>query len=186
MRKKSTKTRETILEAARVAFSQKGYDAVSMDEIAQIAGVRKSLIYYYFPSKEILFEEVWVTSIDSLEKELFSETENENIYSRKIKNFLKKYIDFITSKKAISELIRKEKTKVFDEENWQTAKMRYVQFLDKIETLIREGKKQAYIREEIDPKAATEMIASVDSMPRKSLLKTVEEMLLKVLLKDTS
>ena len=180
-------TREIILEAAKEGFAKKGYDGISIDEIARIAGVRKSLIYYYFPSKEALFEEVWIDSINELENELFGVEEDDSPYIVKIKRFLRKYIDFLTSKKAISDILRREKTKIIDqEENWKIAKRRYEKFLGKIETLISEGKEKRCINEQVDPKAVTEMIASVDSVPRKGLLKSVENMLIKILLKDNT
>lgn len=182
--KKSNKTKQKILEAAKIAFSKKGYDGVSIDGIAQLANVRKSLIYYYFPSKDVLFEEVWVNSIDELENELFGKEEETVNYSMKIKNFLRRYIDFLTSKKAISELIRREKANVLDQESWKNAKKRYESFLQKIEQMISEGKREKCINENVEPEVATEMIATVDSVPRKNLLKRVEQMLLKVLLKD--
>ncbi|MBC7123931.1 MAG: helix-turn-helix transcriptional regulator, partial [Pseudothermotoga sp.] len=72
--------RERILEAAKAAFSERGFDGVSMEEIAQRAGVRKPLIYYYFPSKEVLFEEVWNRALEELENHIFKEVENENYY----------------------------------------------------------------------------------------------------------
>ncbi|ABR31019.1 TetR family transcriptional regulator [Thermosipho melanesiensis] len=179
-------TREIILKAAKEAFSKKGYDAVSIDEIAQIAGVRKSLIYYYFPSKEALFEEVWINSIEELENELFNSEKDEPTYITKIKSFLRKYIDFLTSKKEIADLLRKEKAKVLDKKDWENAKSKYENFLQRVEELIIEGKNKKVIKEEVDPKAVTEMIASVDSVPRKTLLKSVEEMLIKILLKDNT
>ncbi|MBO8160572.1 MAG: TetR/AcrR family transcriptional regulator [Thermosipho sp. (in: Bacteria)] len=184
MGRKPNNTKLKILEAAKLAFAKKGYDGVSIDEIAQRANVRKSLIYYYFPSKEILFEEVWVNSIDELENELFGEQENDDTYATRIKKFIRRYIDFLTSKKAISDLIRRERTKVLDQETWTNARKKYESFLDKIENMLLEGKKNKCINENIDPKIATEMIASVDSAPRKNLLKQLEEMLIKVLLKD--
>ncbi|WP_073070988.1 TetR/AcrR family transcriptional regulator [Thermosipho atlanticus] len=184
MGRKINLTKQRILEAAKLAFSKKGYEGVSIDEIAQLANVRKSLIYYYFPSKEVLFEEVWVNSINELENELFGENENESNYAVKIKNFLRRYIDFLTSKKAISELIRREKTNILDHETWKNAKKRYESFLSKIEEMISEGKKKKYVNENIEPEVATEMIASVDSVPRKTLLRQIEKMLVNVLLKE--
>ncbi len=44
----------TILEAARKLFSEKGYDSTGMEEIALLAGVPKSLIYYHYKNKEEL------------------------------------------------------------------------------------------------------------------------------------
>lgn len=55
--KKATATRQAILESARVAFTQSGYD-VGVREIAENAGVTAMLVNRYFGTKERLFEEV--------------------------------------------------------------------------------------------------------------------------------
>ena len=46
--------RSAILDAALTAFSQKGYHATSLDDIAGEAGVSKALIYEHFASKQEL------------------------------------------------------------------------------------------------------------------------------------
>ncbi len=47
--------REQILEGAEAVFSEKGYAAARVDEIAEHAGVAKGTIYLYFSSKQDLF-----------------------------------------------------------------------------------------------------------------------------------
>lgn len=49
-------TRLTIRKAALKVFSQKGYAAATMDEIAAGAGLSKAGVYFYYPSKEDLFK----------------------------------------------------------------------------------------------------------------------------------
>lgn len=44
-----------ILDAAVAVFSQHGYHAASMDEVAEVAGVSKPMVYAYLGSKEDLF-----------------------------------------------------------------------------------------------------------------------------------
>lgn len=51
-------TRRAILDAAEEHFVSRGPDATSLAEIAQTAGVNKSLIHHHFGSKEALWEEV--------------------------------------------------------------------------------------------------------------------------------
>lgn len=48
---------DEILEAALLLFSERGYTAVSIKEIAQVSGINSALIYYYFASKDQLFVE---------------------------------------------------------------------------------------------------------------------------------
>lgn len=44
-----------MMDAAVATFGQRGYRAASMDEIAELAGVSKPLVYLYLNSKEDLF-----------------------------------------------------------------------------------------------------------------------------------
>jgi AcrR family transcriptional regulator len=46
---------QQMLDAAVRTFGQRGYATVSMDEIAELAGVSKPLVYLYLNSKEDLF-----------------------------------------------------------------------------------------------------------------------------------
>jgi TetR/AcrR family transcriptional regulator len=47
--------RQLIAEAAH-AFGRGGYDATTLEAVAEAAGVRKQTLLYYFPTKEALFE----------------------------------------------------------------------------------------------------------------------------------
>jgi AcrR family transcriptional regulator len=52
-------TRDAIVAAARVLFGQEGFRAVSVDWIAEAAGVAKGGVYHHFSSKEAVFEAVF-------------------------------------------------------------------------------------------------------------------------------
>jgi len=54
----SVSTADRILEAALVSFATKGYEASSLDVLAQGLEIRKQTILYWFPSKEVLLEAV--------------------------------------------------------------------------------------------------------------------------------
>ena len=49
---------EKILLAAEQVFAEKGYAGAAMGEIAQLAGLPKSNVHYYFATKEELYREV--------------------------------------------------------------------------------------------------------------------------------
>lgn len=44
-----------ILAAARRVFARRGYDAATLEEVAQEAGIAKGTLYLYFPGKEEIF-----------------------------------------------------------------------------------------------------------------------------------
>ncbi len=55
---KNSNSRDTLLQCALALFSEKGYDGAGINEIVQMAGVTKPTLYYFFQSKERLFEEI--------------------------------------------------------------------------------------------------------------------------------
>ena len=93
--------KEQIVQSARELFHQFGFKKVSMDEIAQKAGVTKKTIYMYFDSKEDLLKYFIQEEIQNMEKIVkdvedknldFFETVNQAIYGlleyRKHQDFL--------------------------------------------------------------------------------------------------
>ncbi len=48
------RNRQTILEAALEVFSQFGFRGATLDQIAEVAGLSKPNLLYYFPSKEAI------------------------------------------------------------------------------------------------------------------------------------
>src|SRR6476620_2113917 len=57
---------EETLEAAHSLFAERGYAAVTMDEIAAAVGVTKPLLYNYFGNKERLYAACMAPAADAL------------------------------------------------------------------------------------------------------------------------
>lgn len=51
-------TKERVLNAALELFGSRGYDGVSMNDIAEAVGIRAPSLYKHFPGKEALFAAV--------------------------------------------------------------------------------------------------------------------------------
>ena len=49
-----------ILDAATVAFDQQG-TSISMATIAKIAGVSNGTLFHYFPTKQVLLDQLYIT-----------------------------------------------------------------------------------------------------------------------------
>ncbi|MEI7733575.1 MAG: TetR/AcrR family transcriptional regulator [Verrucomicrobiota bacterium] len=58
--------RSKILDAARTLFAQRGYEAVTMREIARQISYTATALYYHFPDKETLLRELCETDFRSL------------------------------------------------------------------------------------------------------------------------
>lgn len=93
-------SKDKIVEAARKLFYKYGFKKVSMDEIANEAGVTKRTIYMYFKSKEDLLKYFIQEEIENM-KEIVEEVEKKN------KDF------FETANEAIYKLLKYRKERDF-------------------------------------------------------------------------
>lgn len=69
-RPRSQKARQAILDAATALLIEHGVDAVSMDELAELAGVSKATVYRWWPSKHVLALDVLMADWDASEPRL--------------------------------------------------------------------------------------------------------------------
>jgi len=63
---RSETTRNELLRVARALFGEHGYEATSIEDVAEAAGVTKGALYHHFGSKRDLFQAVF----EYLEQEL--------------------------------------------------------------------------------------------------------------------
>jgi len=70
MEAESINKKEKILEAAREIFFKKSFYEATMDDIAQLSGVKKSTIYYYFPSKIDLASQLMEINVKKIFKKI--------------------------------------------------------------------------------------------------------------------
>nr|WP_307864420.1 helix-turn-helix domain-containing protein [Arthrobacter sp. PvP023] len=61
-------TQQSIVDAAVAVFNQRGYDATSMDNIAEFAGVSRPALYHHAPSKQELLRLALEPLLSALEK----------------------------------------------------------------------------------------------------------------------
>lgn len=62
--------KQHLLDVAEQLFTDYGYHAVSIRDIAQASGVTNAALYYHFPNKEALFDEVIENHADKLAQRL--------------------------------------------------------------------------------------------------------------------
>jgi len=56
-------SKETLLQAAGMAFAERGYAGASMSDIAGRAGIQKASLFHHFATKEALYMEVLSSSL---------------------------------------------------------------------------------------------------------------------------
>ncbi len=57
MERKKSRTRQKIVQAALPLFRQHGFEATTMEQIAEQADIAKGTLYNYFPAKEAILSE---------------------------------------------------------------------------------------------------------------------------------
>jgi AcrR family transcriptional regulator len=64
--RRKQQTRREIIRTAFELFGRHGYEAVSMDSVAEAAGVSRATMFNYFPQKELILREIAEARVEKL------------------------------------------------------------------------------------------------------------------------
>lgn len=84
---------EKILEAAKIVFAEKGFEAATMGDIAAEAGISRTTLNYYYRTKENLFEAIFSHLIEIFLPSLENVAESSLPFLEKIDLFVAAYTD---------------------------------------------------------------------------------------------
>jgi AcrR family transcriptional regulator len=97
-----------ILQAAVRVFQKWGLNKTTMEDIAQEAGKGKSTLYYYFESKEAIFEASVMMELDYLLSKAKKATLEANTAKEKIKKYIVTVMIEITNYAVLYSVARRE------------------------------------------------------------------------------
>lgn len=107
--KKGTEsTEEKIFIAAREIFHQKGFDGARMQEIADKAQINKSMLHYYYRSKDKLFEKVYQLSLMRALPRIVVLLNKDLPLEEKLRRFVREYLKIIKDNPEIPSFIIRE------------------------------------------------------------------------------
>src|SRR5699024_7089666 len=89
-------------------FQKKGMDGSRMQEIADKAGINKSMLHYYYRSKKLLFEAVFSSAFSLLAPQLNNILNDDSSITEKVENFTENYISFISKHPYLPNFIIQE------------------------------------------------------------------------------
>jgi len=95
MAENDKQTEAKIFEAATEVFIEKGMDGTRMQHIADRAGINKSLLHYYYRTKDRLFEAVFEKIADQLFKRFAPVLDEKLSLEDKIRFFYREHIEFL-------------------------------------------------------------------------------------------
>jgi len=101
-------TESKILEAAKKVFIVNGFDGTSMQQIANEAGINKSLLHYYFRTKEKLFAAVFSYAFQRFVPQIQGILVSDAPVFKKIELIVSEYIDLLMQNEFIPSFILHE------------------------------------------------------------------------------
>jgi AcrR family transcriptional regulator len=146
--------REAVLEAAKLAFCERGFEAAGVRDIAGRLGLHSGAIYHHFASKEeILYEivgEVYATSLELLER--VRGIQGSPVMA--LRELMHGHIDNITADPATTELALHE-YKSLSPDHARAIDAQHRMYLEGFTELIRAGQEQRLLRPDVNPELAT-------------------------------
>ncbi|AXY73012.1 TetR/AcrR family transcriptional regulator [Paraflavitalea soli] len=85
---KDSQTEQQIKDAARRLFFAEGRFNATTQEIADAAGVNRTLVNYYFRSRDLLFDQILKEARDTMDQRLDMAMSNETSFKKKIEHFI--------------------------------------------------------------------------------------------------
>ncbi len=104
----NTNTEEKILAAAEEEFIEKGKAGARMQRIADKAGINKSLLHYYYRTKDKLFEMIFYSAFKAVIPKINKALSSDIAIEDKIKIFTNEYISLIMKRPNIPVFIINE------------------------------------------------------------------------------
>ncbi|MCZ8534717.1 TetR/AcrR family transcriptional regulator [Psychrobacillus psychrodurans] len=113
---RSEETKKLILDSAANLFAKKGYDAVTIREIAKDAGCSHTAIYLYFKDKETLLHQLSLPPLHELHQKLQDISREDSISSEsKLKEISLEYIFFCLKNRNMYDVFLNAKSSRVDE-----------------------------------------------------------------------
>ncbi len=109
MKKRNAKiSKQRIIDNALILFSQKGYAAASLDELALKSGLNKAMVFYYFKNKKGLYEAVMLHILEQIKETIIAENKKHLTPEEELEGFIRTYAKFAFEHKALPSLLLKE------------------------------------------------------------------------------
>jgi AcrR family transcriptional regulator len=104
----SSATRTAVLTAASASFSLRGFDGVSVDDIARAAGVNKAMIYYHFKDKLALYRHIVRDLLREAGARATAIADTPAPADEKVARFIEQFVDLTDSRPSFPTMMLRE------------------------------------------------------------------------------
>lgn len=154
--------RKLILAAAKRVFAKKGFHATKMSDVARAARVSYGSIYWYFDSKEALFDAVIEAEEQRLrahiQEALAPGGENGDVVAH-LRDAVRTTFEFFERDRAATRLLFRE----------SSGKRVYEHFVDDIEEMVRAGQRRGLVIDAPPRLAAVSVVAFIGQLAQRRL-----------------
>jgi AcrR family transcriptional regulator len=138
--------REKILEKAAHLFVLRGYNGISMREIAEELGVSKAALYYHFKDKQDLMLAVLNSYLEDVEHLMDSTCQSECNVQQQITHFVQAVFAQPPQQRAIIRLASQEMAQLTPQAQAAFGILYHEKFIGRIEELLVRGMKNGELR----------------------------------------
>ncbi len=140
-----------ILEAAAKLFSEQGYDAASMNAIAERANVSKANIYHHFRTKDELYLAVLKRACREHTHLLDDMVRNTGNPAERLRHFIAAHMQKLYAQSSVTRLILRELLENGPRRGRQLAEEVIGENFARLVGILREGQLRGELRADVDP-----------------------------------
>ena len=150
-----------IVAAAEELFAERGYDSVSMSDVAREAAVCKANVFHHFANKQALYERVLVDACARLGDEMDRMLAASGDSAEQIAHFLTWYRDYLRAHPSTARLLLRELTGNPDLAESGPVFPLLVRLLDQLVAHVRIGGDRGAFRADVHPTVVASLMLGV-------------------------
>ena len=86
--------RETILASAAKLFAQRGFEGTSLQDVAAAVGISKAAVYHYFPTKQVIYDEIVIDLLTRLRAHVTNHLDREATFGEQLRQLMTAHAEF--------------------------------------------------------------------------------------------
>lgn len=175
MKKTASDKHRRIIEAAVKVFAKNGFYNSKVSEIAREAHVADGTIYLYFENKDDILISLFEEELARVLEHIYESLDGETDPIKKLERFAAVHLNLVQDNQDLAEIIQVEvrQSSKFMKE-YRNSK--FLEYLDIISEIIREGQQKGIFRKDIEPGIAKRaFFGALDEMSRYWVLSEVRK-----------
>jgi TetR/AcrR family transcriptional regulator len=148
-----------ILHAAEQLFADRGFGAVSIQAVAQVAGVSKANVFHHFGSKEGLYLQVLRSVCQRAAPLLRALVAEEEDFPTRLSHFAKAHLAYLLAHPGTMRLLLRELLESDARRGGQElAEQAVGENFSRLTAILREGQRRGELRSAVDPAIAATLL----------------------------